>query len=79
MIFGAQFNLPTLDYDQDEEVQKKRKIKDEEIILSKANLQGIQFLHNDPIVVILNIANYIVHHILIDNCSLFPREGESEA
>lgn len=39
-------------------------------IFSKDDDDGIQFLHDDGVVIILNIENYDVHCILIDNRSL---------
>ena len=47
---------------------KKRKIKDE-ITFSKADLHGINHPHDDPIVIFLNIFNYDVRQVLIDNRS----------
>ena len=51
----------------DEEVAKKW--TGELITLIEKNAQGTQFPHNDVVVVNLNIANYDVRRILIDNGS----------
>lgn len=40
------------------------------IIFVEEDNQGVQFLHNDVVVVILKIENHDVRHILIDNGSL---------
>ena len=53
--------------DGDEEVAKKW--TGELITLIEKNAQGTQFPHNDVVVVNLNIANYDVRRILIDNGS----------
>ena len=52
-----------------EKEPKKRKISDESTF-SKADLKGIECPHDDPIMVSLNISNYDIHQVLIDNGSL---------
>ena len=48
----------------------KRQKSEEAIIFFKEDAKGFQFLHNDAMAVSLNIVNYNVHRILIDNESL---------
>ena len=50
------------------EPSKKQRIE-EPIIFTKEDVQEIQFLYNDIVVVSLNIADYNVCYILIDNKS----------
>ena len=47
----------------------KRQKVEEPITFTEVDTQGVQFPHNDAVVVSLNIANYDVRRILIDNGS----------
>ena len=47
----------------------KRQKVEEPIAFTEEDAQGVQFPHNDAVVVSLNIANYDVRRILIDNGS----------
>ena len=47
---------------------KRQKIE-ESITFTEEDAQGVQFSHNDVVVVSLNIANYDVRRILVDNGS----------
>lgn len=40
------------------------------IVFSKEDDNGVQFLHDDVMVITLNIRNYDIHYILINNRSL---------
>ena len=48
---------------------KRQKIEkiEEPITFTEEDTQGVQFPHNDAVVVSLNIANYDVRRILVDN------------
>ena len=48
-------------------IPPKRQKIEEPITFTKEDAQGVQFPHNDAIVVSLNIANYDVRRILVDN------------
>ena len=48
-------------------VSPKRQKTEEPITFTEEDAQGVQFPHNDAVVVSLNIANYDVHRILVDN------------
>lgn len=43
---------------------------EELITFIEENAEGVQFLHNDIVVISLNVENYNMHRILIDNGSL---------
>ena len=45
---------------------KRWRIK-EPIAFTDEDTQGVRFSHNDMVVISLNIANYDVHRILVDN------------
>ena len=45
----------------------KRQKVEEPITFTEVDTQGVQFPHNDAVVVSLNIANYDVRRILVDN------------
>ena len=47
----------------------KRQRIEEFITFTKEDARGVQFPHNDAVVVSLNIANYDVRRILVDNGS----------
>ena len=47
----------------------KRQRSKEAITFSEEDTNGVQFLYNDVIVVSLNVANYDVRRILVDNGS----------
>lgn len=47
----------------------KRKRIEEAITITRADDEGVQYPHNDDVVVTLNIANYNVHRMLVDNRS----------
>ena len=47
----------------------KRQKVEEPITFTEEDTQGVQFPHNDAVVVSLNIANYDVRRILVDNGS----------
>ena len=51
-----------------EKEQKKMRVKGK-ITFFDAELEGIKYPHDNPIVVTLNILSYDVHYILIDNKS----------
>ena len=48
-------------------VSPKRQKTEEPITFTEEDTQGVQFPHNDAVVVSLNIANYAVRRILVDN------------
>ena len=67
MISRGQLGQRTLDPGQaDNKEEKKMKI-DDEVTFFEADLDGIKYPHDDPIVVSLNITNYDIHRILVDN------------
>ena len=43
---------------------------DNEVTFSEVDLDRIKYPHDDPVVISLNITNYDVHRILVDNRSL---------
>ncbi|XP_073109694.1 uncharacterized protein [Elaeis guineensis] len=45
----------------------KKQKTEEPITFIEEDVQGVQFLHNDAVVVNLNIINYDAHRVLIDN------------
>ena len=47
----------------------KRQKVEEPITFTEVDTQGVQFPHNDAVIVSLNIANYDVRRILVDNGS----------
>ena len=50
-------------------VPPKRQKIEEPITFTEEDAQGVQFPHNDAVVVSLNIANYDVRRMLVDNGS----------
>ena len=50
-------------------VPPKRQKIEEPITFTEEDAQGVQFPHNDVVVIFLNIANYDVRRILVDNRS----------
>lgn len=47
----------------------KRQKYEETITFSKADVAGVKLLHTDAVVVTLNITDYNVHRVLLDNGS----------
>lgn len=53
-----------------EEVEtSRRQNPNEVIIVTRADAEGVQYSHHDPMVVTLNIDDYDVHRALIDSGS----------
>ena len=69
MISRGQLDHDTFEPSRfEDEEPKKRKI-DDEITFFEAALNGIKYPLDDPVVVSLNIANYDVHWVLVNNGS----------
>ena len=67
MISRGQVDHETSKLSQLEEKKSKKRKIDDEIIFFEVDLKEIKYPHDDPVVVSLNIFNYDVYQVLVDN------------